>query len=74
LQREGRSILPLEEALAKASRGAFAVSREAPKARAQMAQVPPLASEEAADEDALEEERLAEDTVEDEAAAPAVMA
>ena len=60
----GGSILPLEEALAKASGGAFAVTREAPKARAQMAQVPPLASDEAADEDAVEEE----------AAAPAVLA
>ncbi len=64
MQREGRWILPLEEALAKASGGAFAVTREAPKARVQMAQVPPLASDEAADEDAVEEE----------AAAPAVRA
>lgn len=60
----GGSILPLEEALAKASGGAFAVTREVPKARTQMAQVPPLANDEAADEDA----------VEDEAAAPAVLA
>lgn len=58
------SILPLEEALAKASGGAFAVTREAPKARTQMAQVPPLANEEADDEDAVEEET----------AAPAVLA
>lgn len=59
-----RSILPLKEALAKASGGAFAVSREAPKARTQMAQVPPLANE----------ETTAEDAVEEEAAAPAVLA
>ena len=60
----GGSILPLAEALAKASGGVFAASREAPKARAQMVQVPPLASDEAADKDAVEEE----------AAAPTVMA
>ena len=60
----GGSILPLEEALAKASGGAFAVTREAPKARTQMAQVPPLASEGA----------VAEDALEDEAEAPAVLA
>nr|CAD6596572.1 hypothetical protein RKHAN_00333 [Rhizobium sp. Khangiran2] len=69
----GRSILPLEEALAKASGGAFAVTREAPKARTDVLNVPPLASDEAADEDAMEEETLAEHAVEDEAAAPAVM-
>nr|CAD6596134.1 hypothetical protein RKHAN_00222 [Rhizobium sp. Khangiran2] len=66
--------MPLEEALAKASGGAFAITREAPKARAQMVQVPPLASDEAADEEAMEEETLAEHAVEEEAAAPAVLA
>jgi hypothetical protein len=60
----GGSILPLEEALAAASGGAFAVAREVRKVRSRMAEVPPLASEEAA----------AEDMVENNAAAPAISA
>lgn len=70
----GGSILPLEEALAAASGGAFTVTREVPKARDRIAAVPPLASEEAADENARKEETLAEDVIEEEAAAPAVLA
>jgi hypothetical protein len=60
----GGSILPLEEALATASGGTFAVTRAAPKARRQLAEVPPLANEEAAADGAGDEE----------AAAPAVPA
>ena len=60
----GGSILPLDEALAAASGGAFSVTREAPKARTRIADVPSLANEEAA----------AEDTVDEEAAPPAILA
>ena len=69
----GGSIPPLEEALATASGGAFAVTREAPKARPRVLNVPPLASDEADDED-VADEAADEDAVEEEAAAPAVMA
>lgn len=58
------SILPLDEALAAASGGAFSVTREVPKARTRIADVPSLANEEAAAEDAVEEE----------AAPPAILA